>query len=382
MRKVAVITGTRAEYGLLRPVMEAIGRHPSLAFSLIVTGMHLAPEYGYTVDEIRRDGFAIDAMVDMLLSNNTRGAMAKSLGVGIMGMSQAFESLRPDIVLVLGDRSEPLAAAVSAACLGIPVAHLHGGEVTLGSLDESMRHAITRFAHIHLTASKESADRIIRTGEEEWRVTVVGAPGLDSLKHGRYLSKTELAGIYGFDSGKEFLVVVQHPETVGEQDTALQMIETLEALVQIGIPSVVIYPNSDPGSRQIIDSIKRYAAYPFLCIHVSLPHMHYLSLLKSAKAIIGNSSSGLIEAPFLKLPAVNIGRRQEGRQRANNVVNAGYDRKEIIAAIQTVLYDGEFRKRLEECVSPYGDGETGPKVAQVLSQIEIDDRLLRKRLTF
>jgi len=381
MRKIAVITGTRAEYGIFKSVLSAIKANPNLNLSLIVSGMHFSTEFGCTVKEIEKDGFKIDAKIDVLHTKDTGTAMAKSLGRCIEATTNPLEKIKPDILLILGDRSEMLAGAVSATYMGIPIAHIHGGEVS-GNVDEPVRHAITKLAHIHFAATKESADRIIKMGEEPWRVHVVGAPGLDLILNEKLLDPKELAAKYGLDLSKPTLLVVQHSVITEADDAANQIRETLEAIVELGCQTILIYPNADAGGRRMIEVIKKYEKYPFIRTFKSIPHKEYLSLMKLASVMVGNSSSGIIEAPSFGLPVVNIGARQRGRQRAENVIDVNYDKEEIKMAVQKALCDEEFKEKAKKCKNPYGDGKAGMRIAKILSETKIDKILLEKRMTY
>ncbi len=381
MRKITVVTGTRAEYGILNPVLKAVETRQEMELSLIATGMHLSHDFGYTVRDIEKDGFRIDATVDMLLSSDKSGAMAKSIGLGIIGMAQAYEQLRPDIILVLGDRVEPLAAVIAGAYMNIPVAHIHGGDIC-GNIDDSVRHAITKLSHIHFPATKKSADRIIRMGEEEWRVHAVGSPSLDVLLNEPVLSVDVLMKELEIDLAKPLILVIQHPVTTQMNEAPTQMRETLEAIVEMGYDTVVIYPNSDAGGRSMIDVIREFEEYHFIKIMKSLARKKYLGLMKAASVMIGNSSSGLIDAPSFGLPVVNIGIRQGGRERGNNVIDVGHDRIEIMRAVEKALSDEEFLTKVKVCDNPYGDGKTGARIAEILSGLEITPKLLCKEMVY
>jgi len=382
-RKITVITGTRAEYGLLHPVMRAIQDHPKLDLSIIATGMHLSPEHGYTIKEIENDNFKIDVTVDMLLSNDTGASMSKSLGIGIIGITQALEQLKPDIVLVIGDRDEPFAGAIAASHMNIPVAHIHGGDSTFGGcIDESIRHSITKFAHFHFPATDESATRIEKLGEETWRIHTVGAPGLDTILNTDLLSKEQLIEQYSLNDSEPLLLTIQHPVTTQPENAANEIRTTLEALSELGMQTILVYPNSDAGGRSMIEVIKEYEHLLFLHTFKSLPHIEYLSLLSIADILIGNSSSGIIEASSFHLPVVNIGIRQEGRQRSDNVIDVAPDKEKIIEAINTALHDEAFKQKVNECENPYGDGRAGLRIAEVLAELEIDQKLLQKKITY
>jgi len=381
MRKITVVTGTRAEYGILYPVLKAIEAEPKLALSLVVTGMHLSCEFGYTVHEIERDGFRIDTKVDMLLSSDTPGAMAKSVGMGIIGMAQAWEQLEPDMILILGDRVEPLAAVITGAYMNIPVAHIHGGDIC-GNIDDPVRHAITKLSHIHFPATKESTERIIRMGEEEWRVHTVGSPSLDVILNGPMLLADVLAKEFEIDLSQPLILLIQHPVTTQVSEAPTQMRETLEAIVEIGYPTILIYPNADAGGRSMIEVIKEYERCPFIKTFKSLPRREYLSLMKVASVMIGNSSSGVIDAPSFGLPVVNIGIRQEGREKGKNIIDVGHNRLEIIGAVEKALRGEEFLVEVKLCENPYGDGKTGPRIAGILSKLEINPQLLQKKMIY
>lgn len=380
-RKIAVVTGTRAEYGILYPVLKAIQAKPDLRLLLIVTGMHLSHEFGYTVKEIGKDGFKISAKVDMLLSSDSPGAMAKSIGLGIIGMAQAWEQLEPDIILVLGDRAEPLAASITGAYMNIPVAHIHGGDVC-GNIDDPARHAITKFAHVHFPATIKSKQRIINMGEDEWRVHQVGSPALDVILNEPLLSAKALAKELDLNLSQPLILLIQHSVTTQADKAPKQMRKTLEAVAEVGYPTVLIYPNSDAGGRKMIEVIKEYENYPFIKTFKSLPRREYLSLVKAASVMVGNSSSGIIEAPSFGLPVVNIGTRQEGRERGNNIIDAGYVKQEIIQAIEKALSDKEFLAVVRKRENPYGDGRASPRIADTLSGIEITPQLLQKKITY
>jgi GDP/UDP-N,N'-diacetylbacillosamine 2-epimerase (hydrolysing) len=381
MRKIAVITGTRAEYGLFKPVLKAMESPGDLQASLIVIGMHLSPEFGYTVEEIEKDGFKIGAKIAALHAEDTKASMANSLGECLSKIVEALEKMRPDILLVLGDRSEMLVGAVAATYLGIPIAHIHGGEVS-GNVDEPVRHAITKLAHIHFPATKESAKRIVKMGEEPWRVHVVGAPGLDSILNETIPDRKETAAKYGLSLSKPVLLVLQHSVVAEAEDAANQIRETLEAVKELKQQTVIIYPNADAGGRRMIKIIRQHEENPFVKAFKSVPHEDYLGLMKLASVMIGNSSSGIIEAPSFGLPVVNIGTRQMGRQRAGNVVDVGYDRKDIIGALKKALYDKDFIERVKHCKNPYGDGKAGKRIARFLAEATLGSKLLEKRMTY
>ena len=382
MRKIVVVTGTRAEYGILYPVLKAVEARPELKLLLVVTGMHLSHDFGYTVKEIENDGFKIDAKVDMLLSSDTLGGMAKSVGLGVLGMAQTWEQLKPDIILILGDRVEPLAAAISGAYMNIPIAHIHGGDSPRGGLDEYARHAITKLAHIHFPATRKSMERIIKMGEDEWRVHLVGSPALDMILSEPLLPNEVLVEKFGLDLSAPLVLLVQHPVTTQVDEAPEQMRETLDAIVKLGYPAILIYPNSDAGGRRMIEVIREYERHSLIKTFESLPRREYLSLMKVASVMVGNSSSGIIDAPSFGLPAVNIGIRQEGRERGKNVIDVGHNKREIVKTIKKALTDKAFLAEVKQCQNPYGDGESGPRIAKILNETEITPQLLQKKLAY
>jgi len=383
MKKIVAVTGSRAEYGILSSVLKAIEAHPGLRLSLVVTGMHLSHEFGYTVQDIEKDGFKIDARVDMLLSSDTPGAMAKCIGMGSMGLAQTWEQLKPDVILVFGDRVEPLAAAISGAYMNIPIAHIHGGDAAIGSnIDDSNRYAITKLAHIHFPATSTSAERIIKLGEDEWRVYMVGSPALDDILGEPLLPSEVLEEKLGTSLAQPLILLVQHSVTTQFDEAPKQIRETLAAIVELGYPTVLIYPNSDSGGRKMIEVIREFENYPFIKTYKSLPRKEYLSLMKSASVMVGNSSSGIIDAPSLGLPVINIGIRQEGRERGKNVIDVGHNKQEILKAIKKAMTDKDFLNEVKKCESPYGDGKAGQRIAEILSKVEITPELIRKRIVY
>jgi UDP-N-acetylglucosamine 2-epimerase (non-hydrolysing)/GDP/UDP-N,N'-diacetylbacillosamine 2-epimerase (hydrolysing) len=344
--------------------------------------MHLSHEFGYTVREIESDGFQIGARVDMLLSSDTSAAMAKSLGLGIIGMAQVWERLKPAIILVLGDRVEPLAAVMAGAYMNIHVAHIHGGDSSKGGLDECARHAITKFAHIHFPATKKSAERVIRMGEDAWRVHTVGSPAVDTILNEALIPAEVLARQFELDLSRPLILVAQHSVTTQVDEAAKQMGETLAAVVEIGYPTILIYPNSDAGGRRMIAVIRQHESHPFIRTFKSLPRKEYLSLMKIASVMVGNSSSGIIEAPSFGLPVVNIGIRQEGRERGRNVIDVEHNKEAIVKAIRKALTDKQFLDKAKRGVNPYGDGKASQRIADILSELEITLQLLQKKIIY
>lgn len=379
-RKILYLSGTRADYGLMKNVLEKINTHPDLELEIVATGMHLMNEFGMTINRIRKDGFN-PQVVDAVFERDDKESMAIFVGKFIQLLAKNVKEIKPDIILLLGDRGEMLAGAVVGSYLSIPVAHLHGGEIT-STVDESIRHAITKIANIHFPATKNCAERIINMGEDESNVFVVGAPGLDPVLSYNLISPVEISKKYNISLNEPIVLVIQHSVTMEVNDAPSQIRETLEAISELKYQTILLYPNADAGGRKMIEVIKEYEEYPFIKTYKSISHLEYLSLMNIASVLIGNSSSGIIEGPSLGLPVVNIGTRQEGRERASNVLDVGYDRVEIKKAINKAIYDENFRGEVKRCENPYGDGRTGRRVAEILSKIDINEKLLQKRLSY
>ncbi|RQP21625.1 UDP-N-acetylglucosamine 2-epimerase [Piscinibacter terrae] len=376
-KRICVVTGSRAEYGLLYWIIHDLREAAEVELQLVATGMHLSPEFGMTVRQIEADGFKVDKRVDMLLSSDTSGGVAKSVGLGVIGMSDALESLMPDVVLVLGDRFEILAAAQACLIHKIPLAHIAGGDVTEGAFDESIRHAITKMSHVHFVTNEDAAHRVRQMGEDPKRVHVVGSPGLDHLRRRPLLDRTELEGALGTSLGPRNLLVTFHPVTLSEDDGVGEFDELLRALSDTD-PSTTIWftrPNADTGGRRISNRLDQWAATQGdrVKVHTSLGQLRYLSLMAQADAVVGNSSSGLYEAPSLKVPTVNIGDRQGGRLSAASVIHCEPRHDAISAALRQAL-----ALDCSATTNPYGDGHTAPRVVQALIDLPASALLLRK----
>ncbi|MBK9451645.1 MAG: UDP-N-acetylglucosamine 2-epimerase (hydrolyzing) [Bacteroidetes bacterium] len=380
-RKICVLTGTRAEFGLLRPVMEAIQQHPDLELQVLVTGMHLEQMFGMSVKAIEGAGFPISGRVPMHPPEDSGKGMAFAMGDGIRGMTKVLGKLKPDILLLLGDRTEVMAGAITALYLNIPIAHIHGGDVTRGGTDESTRHAVTKMASIHFAATPQSAERILKMGEEPWRIHTVGAPALDTILNVNPLSRSKLARRFNLPEDRPWFLVLQHSVTTEAEIAGEQFAETLAALDAFDVEKIFIYPNSDAGGLQIIAQLERIKTEPGNHVFPSIPHREFLSLMNHCSVMVGNSSSGIIESSTFKIPVVNIGIRQEGRECAGNVVHVGHDRQAIETAIDQVIAD-EFMDSLENIVNPYGDGNASRRIVDVLSTVELDKKLIQKQITY
>ena len=381
-RRVGVVTVGRSDYGHLRPVLEAIRRAPDLELLLLVAGMHLASEFGLTVRDIEADGFPISARVGMLGGGDTPEAVAAATGRGVTGFGEAFARVRPDLLVVLGDRFEMLAAAVAALPFALPVAHIHGGEVSEGAMDNQIRHAITKLAHLHFASAEPHARRIAAMGEEPWRIHTAGAPGLDRLATTEPLSRAALARELGLPEAGPWLLVTFHPVTLEYRDTAAHIDELLAAIEKTDGFIVITYPNADTSGRVIMERIEEFAGrHPRRCrLAKSLGERLYLSLLRHADLMIGNSSSGLIEAPSFGLPVVNVGSRQRGRLRGANVIDVEPSREDILRGIEAAQAPA-FRARARATANPYGDGHAAPRIVDVLRSVPIDARLVQKRFS-
>lgn len=368
-RKICVVTGSRAEYGLLRWLLDEISASPDTQLQLLVTGMHLAPEFGMTVNDIVRDGFRIDETVESQLSSDSAIGTVKSLGLGLIGCADALRRLQPDVVVLLGDRYEILAAAQAASLMGIPVAHLSGGEVTEGAVDDWIRHAITKASWWHFVAADTYRRRVIQLGEAPARVFNVGDPGLDSIRRLALLEQPALERELGLRIGAPLFLVTYHPATLGNMAPEQAFTELLAALEDWPHATIVLTkPNADAGGRQLAQMAEQWAAArtgPTLCA-TSLGQLRYLSLMRLAQAVVGNSSSGIVEAPALKVATVNIGNRQDGRLRAASIIDCAEDRSAIRRALSTAC-STQFSAGLAQVHSLYGDCNASRQIFDILA---------------
>ena len=384
MRKVCVVVGSRANYGSIKSVMRAVKVHPDLQLQIIVAASALLDRFGSVVDVIERDGFTPDARVNMIVEGETPVTMAKSTGLGLLELPTLFELLDPDVVITVGDRFETMATAVAAAYMNIPLAHTMGGEVT-GTIDESIRHAITKLAHIHFPANRDAADRILRLGEEPQSVHVVGCPRIDLLAEvlangsaaldSEWLDREGVGGHISTD--QPFLLVSQHPVTTEYGQAERQIQETLMALHELQMPTVMLWPNVDAGSEDVSRGMRKFRETykpEYIRFYKNFPVETYLRLMRSAACLVGNSSASIREGAFVGTPAVNIGSRQEGRERAPNVIDVGHDRVAIAAAIKRQVAHGPYPP-----AHLYGDGQAGARIADVLSRTSLS---VQKRIQY
>lgn len=373
MRKICVVTGSRAEYGLLKGLMCLIDQSVDLQLQVIATNMHLSPEFGLTYREIEKDGFSIDKKVEMLLSSDTPNATAKSVGIGMIGFADAYEDLKPDMVVVLGDRYEVISAVSTALFYKIPVVHLHGGEITEGAYDDCIRHAITKMSHLHFTSTEEYRKRVIQLGENPNRVFNVGALGVENIKKIPLMGKGELEeSLGGFSLGDKSLLVTYHPVTLENATAEKQIVNLFAALDEFPEYKLIFtFPNSDTDGRVIIERIKEYVqknsnraiAFP------SLGLKRYLSTLKYVNAAVGNSSSGIIEVPSFGIPTLNIGDRQKGRIAAKSVVNCGTGKDEILAGLRKIL-SSDFS--CKDVSNPYEGRNTAEEIVKILQTYPLE----------
>lgn len=379
-RRILLTLESRATYGYSKNVYRAIQQLGQMEVVTLVTGMHLIPELGNSVDYIRADGLPISATVPMTPGPG-RAGWSEALGAAIAGYSGAYEKLQPDIVLISGDRIEAFGCCIAAAYMGIPVAHIQAGDKS-GHIDDAARMAMAKLAHIHLASCGDSAERLVRLGEEDFRIFNVGAPQLDDIVDRDFSPRTtQLAG-RSFDLHDRYLLLVQHPLMVERDEVARQLRDSVEACLATGMPLVWIYPNTDLGYRDVLDVVAAYRDNPQIWAIPNLDRDDYLTLLANAAALIGNSSSGVLEAPSFKVPVINIGDRQRGRPQASNIVNCAVTRSDIDRALDTVLRDKEFLARCANAVNPYGDGRSGARIASLLQSIVLDKRLMDKKTVY
>ena len=380
-KKILVTTGTRAEYGILRPVLNEIIKSKKLQLYLTVTGTHLSKKHGYTINEIKHDGFKISSSFKMIPKDDTLFSLSKSIGKGILKFSEIFNKVKPDLNLVLGDRGEMLASAIAASQMNIPNVHIHGGDVS-GGIDEYNRHAITKLSNIHFAATQKSKKRIIKMGENPKNVFFTGSPSLDEIRQNKITDKKTLEKIYDIKFSGEEILLLQHPVTTQIEFSKKQILNTLRAIVKLKKTTIVISPNSDPGNATIFKNIQIYSKkFDFIRLYNSLPRSDYLGLLKNCGVLVGNSSSGIIESSVFQTPVVNIGIRQAGREKGKNVINVKDNSiKSINKAIVQSLKIKKLPKKSSNYI--YGKGDTAKKIVKILEKINIDKDLIQKQIHY
>lgn len=379
-RKIAYVTGTRADFGLMTPVLKAIERSEKLSLQVYATGIHLMPRFGETAREVEAL-FPGAKRIAATFETDDRTSMATFASVLLPKVVLLFSKEQPDFVLLLGDRVEVLVIATACLYLGIPTGHLHGGERT-ATVDESARHAITKLSSLNFPATKESAERLKKLGEDAWRIHVVGAPALDAIVHEHLSSRREVAEFLKIGKDERFILAVQHPVSEEWKDAGTQMRETITALKKIALPVVAVYPNADVGARKIIVEIQKEKNNPLFRIFSSVSYKMFLALERDAAVWVGNSSAMMIESASFKTPVVNVGTRQTGRERGANVIDVGYDRNEIIKAVQKSLYDKTYRAALKKVKNPWGDGRAAERVVKTLERLPSREKLTAKQIAY
>jgi|LauGreDrversion4_2_1035121.scaffolds.fasta_scaffold00239_8 GDP/UDP-N,N'-diacetylbacillosamine 2-epimerase (hydrolysing) len=380
LRKVMVLTGKRGGFGAMKPMLQLLRDDPAFELQLVVTDQHLNRRFGMTIAEVEKE-FRITASVDMEQRDGSVLGRGMALGVCAERMANTFDRLKPDICLLYGDRGEVLATAMVAAAMGIPIGHLQGGDLS-GSVDEQVRHAVTKLANLHFPSTPQSAERILKMGEESWRVVVTGDHHLDSIVAKDYASPAKVASLTGIDLGKPLIVVLQHSETTAPDESYQQMVQTLLAVRDTGFQTVVVYPCSDVGYEGVIQAIKELATGTQFYVFRNLDAPIFWGLLSIASVLAGNSSAGIIETPCFGLPSLNIGRRQENRLHAENVIHVAHQREEIATALEIALYDESFRALSSSCRQIYGDGKAGLRTVEAIRDLSLDRNLLVKRMTY
>ena len=379
MKKVGVVTTSRSDYSSLLPILQIIQKDSDFDLQIFASGMHLAPEFGHTVDEIVSDGFEVTDRIEMLLASDTPRSIAKSIGIGTLGFGESLERLQPDVLLMVGDRTELLAPVVVALVLAIPVAHISGGDITEGAVDNQVRHAVTKMSHLHFVAMEEHATRLIQMGEESWRIHTTGDPALDFLRAMKLLKRDELSKQLNMSLIPPLIVVTFHPVTLGNINPLSEVNNLLDALKTVQGTMVFSFPNADSQNRVILERIQDFVnERPNAGLFSSLGQLKYYSLLALADIMVGNSSSGIWEAPSFQLPVVNIGDRQKGRLRAKNVIDVSGQSDAIRVAINQGL-SMTFQTSLKDLVNPYGDGRAAQRVVDVLKKTNFNAQVLQKK---
>jgi UDP-hydrolysing UDP-N-acetyl-D-glucosamine 2-epimerase len=379
-RKIAVVTTSRADAGHLHWILKDLAAHPAVDLRIVSLGAHLSPEFGHTGKELHRKDLAPHVAIECLLSSDTDVGMAKTIGIATLGLADALGEMRPDVILLTADRYEMLAPATVALALRIPIAHIEGGEISEGAIDDAVRNAITKMAHLHFACTQNARERMIHMGEEPWRVHFTGSPSLDQLRRDRLLTRPQVERQVKIPILRKTLVVVPHPVTL-LRDTTRESAALFAALARIDAHFIFVYPNADAGSRALIARTEEFLSHqPTGRLLVNLDHRLYLSLLRHSAALVGNSSSGIIEAASLGLPVVNIGIRQKGRDHAANVLDVPASASAIRAAISRAL-SPKFRKAIQSLDNPYGDGRASRKIVELLTTVSLGEKLLFKRAT-
>lgn len=390
-RRIAVFTGNRAEYGLQYPILRAIAADTRLEYFLLAGGAHLQSDFGRTLAEINADGFSVYREVEIRMEQDTLFATAQAIGSGILSLSKTLDELRPDLLVVYADRYEAFSAMITGTQMNIPTAHIEGGDYTEGgALDDSVRHAMTKLAHLHFATNEQAVERILRLGEEPWRVFNVGQPSLDLITAGLFAPPEEVISTLGLDVTRPIVLFCQHSVTT-EFDQAVEQVQpsldVLRDLAARGVQIIITYPNNDAGGRRIVEALEVLRGTPNVTITKNLGRRLFHGVLNvigrlGRGAFVGNSSAGIKETPVFGCPVVNVGSRQQGRLRSDNVIDVPYERQAVEAAIVRCMDDEAFREQCRTCINPYGAGNAGPKIAEVLATVALNTDLLRKKMTY
>ncbi len=381
MREIAAVTVGRSDFGAYRPIIRQLQSLDDVRLRVIVSGAHLREDFGLTWREIEDAGFPIFERIPSLCTGDTEEAIGRSIGEGVIGFSRLFSRFRPDILLVLGDRFDMFAAVAAALPFRIPVAHIHGGELTAGAIDDAIRHSISKMSHLHFVATEVYARRLRQLGEESWRISVTGAPALDAVSNFKPLDARELHTQFGINGASRSLLITFHPVTLETDQTGAHIDSLLNALTKVDVDCLFSYPNADTNHRVIIDRIEAYTRERPRCrLARNLGQRSYFSLMNAVSAMVGNSSSGIIEAASFKLPVVNIGSRQQGRVHPRNVIDCGYQTRDIVATIRNAV-EPSFRRSLSGLSNPYGDGRAAERIAERLASVTLEPALTTKRFT-
>lgn len=384
LKKILAVTGIRSEYFILQPIFDELIKRNDLQLKVVVTGTHLSPTFGNTYKIIENDGYDI-IKLETLLSADTLSGRSKSIGVQIMGLTDIVIRENPDWLLVLGDREESISTATVGSYMNIPIAHVCGGDRVVGNIDDSVRHAVTKLAHLHFPTTKENGERILMLGEEPWRVHMTGNPALDSIRKQADLSYDYINKKLGTNltSDRPFILLIKHPLSSEIEEAGEQMRVTLDAVAELGYETIITYPNSDSGSFDMIKVIDEFTSkYDFIKAYKTLARDVFVNLQRKASLLLGNSSSGLLEAPFLKLPVVNVGNRQKQRQHAENILFVPHNKDLIKEAVIKAINDKEFKNVCKNCSNPYGDGYSGERIANIIAETEINKELLNKQIVY
>jgi len=384
MKKILAVTGIRSEYFILQPIFEELIKRKDIKLNVVVTGTHLSPVHGNTYKFIENDGYNI-IKLETLLSSDSLSGRCKSVGIQIMGLADIVLREKPDWLMVLGDREESITTATVGTYLNLPVAHICGGDRVVGNIDDSVRHAVTKLAHLHFPTTEENGKRILKMGEEPWRVNVVGNPALDSLRKQPNLSYRYINDMLGTDLKEEepFILLIKHPLSSEIEEAGEQMRVTLQAVGELGYSTIITYPNSDAGGFEMIKVIKEFEKkYSFIKAFETLPRDIFVNLQRNAAVLLGNSSSGILEAPFLKLPVINVGNRQKQRQHSENIIFIPHDKEKIKEAINIAINNKEFIETCKYCTNPYGDGYSSKRIVDTIINTPINSKLLNKQIVY